>query len=236
MIHASGLYRSKGFYEWEMRILDAPSTSFDATYTDYDESFRGSGNMPKEIREGMYEIVDYLKSLRGDRQAPGHLTTQYINPSQIPDFKTTVWTDGIIEWTPDEESVSELTRHLNRRYGLDDDSAWWFTRYVSGCGMRCLELEDAAERLLEVFVDKSTRDVTLEGVDTSNTQWPQAYQRLLVKGDLNSLPTDSLLQLEKEMGERYDPFSSTMNDVGRQNAELIIRYTERRMNEERKHR
>ncbi len=227
MIHASKLYQSKGFYEWKMRLLDAPSTSFSVTYTDYDESFSGGGDMPHEIWDGMGEIVNYLKSLRGDRQAPGHLTTHYISPSEIPDFRTTVWTDGIIEWTPDEEGISELTRHLNRRYGFDDKSAWWVTRYVEGCGMRCLILSYNSERLMDVFVDKSTRDVTLEGVDTSSTNWPQAYQRLLVKGDLKGMPTDSLLLLEKEIGKRYDPFSKAMNDLERQNSELILRYTER---------
>lgn len=233
MIHASGLYRSKGFYEWKMMLLDAPTTSFHVTYTDYDESFSGSGDMPHEIWDGMREVVDYLKSLRGDRQAPGHLTTQYIDPSQIPDFRTTVWTDGIIEWTPDEDGISELTRHLNRRYGFDDESAWWVNRYVEGCGMRCLILSYSSERMMDVFVDKSTRDVTLEGADTSSTSWPQAYQRLLVKGDLSSLPTDSLLLLEKEIANRHDPFSSVMNDVERQNSELILRYTEWRMKKDR---
>ena len=216
-------------------ILDAATTDFHVTYTDPDESFSGSGNMPTEIRDGMHEVVNYLKSLRGDRQAFGHLTTTYYNnPSKIPNFNTTVWTDGIIEYVPDEGGIEELTSHLNARYGLDDESTYWVTKYVEGCGMRCLLLEVASERLLDVFVDKSTLGVTLEGADTHSSRWPQAYQRMLTKGDLESIPTDSLLMLEKELSHSNDTRTSIKNDLERQNAELIFRYTERRLKEARK--
>ena len=235
IIHATNLYQSKGYYEWKMMILDAATTDFHVTYTDPDESFGGSGNMPTEIRDGMHEVVNYLKSLRGDRQAFGHLTTTYYNnPSKIPNFNTSVWTDGIIEYVPDEGGIGELTSHLNARYGLDDESTYWVTKYVEGCGMRCLLLEVASERLLDVFVDKSTLSVTLEGADTHSSRWPQAYQRMLTKGDLESIPTDSLLMLEKELSHSNDTRTSIKNDLERQNAELIFRYTERRLKEARK--
>ncbi len=235
IIHATNLYQSKGFYEWEMRILDAPSSGFDVIYADAKESFRGSGNMPSEIWKGMYEVVDYLKSLRGDRQAFGHLTvTYYSNPYEIPNFKTTVWTDGIIEYTPDEGGFKELTNYLNARYGLDGESNYWVPKYVEGCGMRCLLLEISYKSLLEVFVDKSTAGVTLEGADTHSSNWPEAYQRMLTKGDLERLPTDSLLMLEREVTDSYDVHTSVKNDLERQNTEVIMRYTERRMNEIRK--
>lgn len=235
IIHATNLYQSKGFYEWEMRILDAPSSGFDVIYADAKESFRGSGNMPSEIWKGMYEVVDYLKSLRGDRQAFGHLTvTYYSNPYEIPNFKNTVWTDGIIEYTPDEGGFKELTDYLNARYGLDGESNYWVPKYVEGCGMRCLLLEISYKSLLEVFVDKSTAGVTLEGADTHSSNWPEAYQRMLTKGDLERLPTDSLLMLEREVTDSYDVHTSVKNDLERQNTEVIMRYTERRMNEIRK--
>ena len=234
IIHATKLYQSKGFYKWEMMLLDASTSDFSVTYTDPDESFSGSGNMPTEIRDGMYEVVSYLKSLRGDRQAFGHLTTTYDNPSEIPNFNTTVWTDGIIEYIPDDGGFGELTRFLNSRYGLDDKSTYWVTKYVEGCGMRCLLLEVASERLLDVFVDKSTLGVTLEGADTRSSHWPQAYQRMLTKGDLEKIPTDSLLMLEKEVTHSHDTHTSVKNDLEHQNTELILRYTERRMNEARK--
>ena len=235
IIHATNLYQSKGYYEWKMMILDAATTDFHVTYTDPDESFSGSGNMPSEIRDGMHEVVNYLKSLRGDRQAFGHLTTTYYNnPSKIPNFNTSVWTDGIIEYVPDEGGIGELTSHLNARYGLDDESTYWVTKYVEGCGMRCLLLEVASERLLDVFVDKSTLGVTLEGADTHSSRWPQAYQRMLTKGDLERIPTDSLLMLEKEVSHSYDTHTSIKNDLERQNTELIFRYTERRLKEARK--
>ena len=235
IIHATNLYQSKGFYKWEMMILDAPSTDFHVTYTDPDESFGGSGNMPTEIWDGMREVVNYLKSLRGDRQAFGHLTTTYYNnPSKIPNFNTTVWTDGIIEFVPDEGGIEELTSHLNARYGLDDESTHWVTRYVEGFGMRCLLLEDAYERLMDVFVDKSTLGVTLEGADTHSSRWPQAYQRMLTKGDLERIPIDSLLMLEKEVSHSHDTHSSVKNDLEHQNTELIHRYIERWMKEARK--
>ena len=232
IIHATNLYQSKGFYEWKMRILDAPSSGFNVTYTDDKESFSGSGNMPSEIRDGMHEVVNYLKSLRGDRQAFGHLTTTYYNnPSKIPNFNTSVWTDGIIEYVPDEGGIGELTSHLNARYGLDDESTYWVTKYVEGCGMRCLLLEVASERLLDVFVDKSTLGVTLEGADTHSSRWPQAYQRMLTKGDLERIPIDSLLMLEKEVSHSHNTIK---NDLERQNSEVIFRYTERRLKEARK--
>ena len=234
IIHATNLYQSEGFYKWEMMILDGAATDFHVTYTDPDESFGGSGNMPTEIWDGMREVVNYLKSLRGDRQAFGHLTTTYNNPSKIPDFNTTVWTDGIIEFVPDEGGLNELTSFLNDRYGLDDESAHWVTRYVEGCGMRCLLLEDAYERLMDVFVDKSTLGVTLEGADTHSSRWPQAYQRMLTKGDLEKIPTDSLLMLEKEISQSHDNHTSVKNDLERQNTELIHRYIERWMKEARK--
>lgn len=235
IIHATNLYQSKGFYEWEMRILDAPSSGFDVIYADAKESFRGSGNMPSEIWKGMYEVVDYLKSLRGDRQAFGHLTiTYYSNPYEIPNFKNTVWTDGIIEYTPDEGGFKELTDYLNARYGLDGESNYWVPKYVEGCGMRCLLLEISYKSLLEVFVDKSTAGVTLEGADTHSSNWPEAYQRMLTKGDLERIPTDSLLMLEREVTDSYDVHTSVKNDLERQNTEVIMRYTERRMNEIRK--
>lgn len=180
-------------------------------------------------------LLSYLKSLRGDRQAFGHLTSTYYNdPTKIPNLNTTVWTDGIIEYVPDEGGFKELIGYLNARYGMDNESAYWITKYVEGCGMRCLLLEDPYERLLEIFVDKSTLDVTLEGADTHSSRWPQAYQRMLTKGELERIPTDSLLMLEKEVSHSYDTHTSVRNDLERQNTELIIRYTERRMNEERK--
>ena len=232
IIHATNLYQSKGYYEWKMMILDAATTDFHVTYTDPDESFGGSGNMPTEIRDGMHEVVNYLKSLRGDRQAFGHLTTTYYNnPSKIPNFNTSVWTDGIIEYVPDEGGIEELTNHLNARYGLDDESTYWVTKFVEGCGMRCLLLEVASERLLDVFVDKSTLGVTLEGADTHSSRWPQAYQRMLTKGDLERIPIDSLLMLEKEVSHSHNTIK---NDLERQNSEVIFRYTERRLKEARK--
>ena len=234
IIHATNLYQSKGFYEWKMMILDGATTDFHVTYTDPDESFSGSGNMPTEIRDGMREVVNYLKSLRGDRQAFGHLTTTYTDPTKLPNFNTTVWTDGIIEYVPDEGGIMELISFLNARYGLDDESTRWVTRYVEGCGMRCLLLEVPHERLLDVFVDKSTLGVKLEGADTHSSRWPQAYQRMLTKGDLESIPTDSLLMLEKEVTHSYDTHNTVKNDLERQNTELILRYTERRMKEDRK--
>lgn len=234
IIHATNLYQSKGFYKWKMMILDAPSTDFYVTYTDPDESFGGSGDMPTEIWDGMYEVINYLKSLRGDRQAFGHLTSTYCDPSTIPNFNTTVWTDGIIEYVPEEGGFKELTSFLNARYGLDNESTYWVTKYVEGCGMRCLLLEVPNERLLDVFVDKSTLGVTLEVADTHSSRWPQAYQRMLTKGDLESIPTDSLLMLEKEISHSYDTHVSIKNDLECQNTELILHYTERRMNEARK--
>ena len=100
--------------------------------------------------------------------------------------------------------------------------------------MRCLLLEVPYERLLDVFVDKSTLGVKLEGADTHSSRWPQAYQRMLTKGDLESIPTDSLLMLEKEVTHSYDTHNTVKNDLERQNTELILRYTERRMKEDRK--
>lgn len=73
IIHATKLYQSKGYYEYKIPILDAPSTSFGTVYADYDESFDGSGDMPSNIWDGLNAVINYLKSLRDDRQAPGHL-------------------------------------------------------------------------------------------------------------------------------------------------------------------
>ena len=263
IIRATKLYQSKGFYESQFVLLDAPSTSFSASYTDYEESFSGSGQMPNEVWAGMRAVVDYLKGLRGDRQAFGHLTSDYsTSPRDIPDFTTTVWTDGIIEYIPDTVSFNELIHYLNGRYELKDDVSDWLVRYVSGNGLRCIEVVNNSERLLDVFVDKATLNVKQAGTDSLPGRWPQASQRLLTKGDLADIPTDSLELMLKEIDARYGGYfrendvqayfeaqpwykrdtgynsglynNHKLTDVERQNIELIGRYLEHRYAAERK--
>ena len=254
IIHATKLYQSKGFYEYQVRLLDAPSSSFDASYTDRSEDFSGSGDMPAEIWEGMGAVLNYLKSLRGGREAKGHMRTVYRLKSNEP-IRNTEWADGYISYLP-EDDVEELFQFLSRTYGFDYVADDWQLAYAEGSGQRSIIAINRTQEIYEVFIDKATEGNTLPDTDNLPGQWPQASQRLLTKADLAAVPTDSLSLMADEIYARhqcslrnkdhaayfqtqswYKPTwkhdSEDVTDVERQNYELIQGLISRRQLEAR---
>ena len=143
------------------------------------------------------------------------------------------------DYTPDESGFGELAEYLNGFYGLDDKSTKWNVNVVEGNGMRCLTVSTYFEtHMMEVFVDKSKLGVKLEDAEIKSDSWPQVSQRMLTRGDLDKIPTDSLLLLEKEIYNHYYPFNitSTSNDLEQQNANFISCYIEHRTKKERQNR
>ena len=215
IIHATKLYESKGNYKYDVMIMDAPSSSFHATYTDYKESFSGSGNMPSEIWKGMNKVVDYLKSLRGDREARGHMLTRYRMKSNDP-IKDTEWVDGDMSYLP-EDDPEELFVFLSAKYGFDFIRSDWQLAYAVGSGQRCIIAINQNQDIYDVFVDKATLGTTLP--DTEDL--PLTSQRVLTKTDLTDMTVEELRQMASELDGRRK--NKEMTDVERQNYELIQR-------------
>ena len=100
------MYRSKGFYESAVELLDAPSSSFAALFENPYEDIGGSGEMPDFLWEGISDIHRYFKSIVGDRKAEGHVDRIY-GAEGVTGMR---WTDGIHNYTTAKESVTELKR------------------------------------------------------------------------------------------------------------------------------
>lgn len=107
------LYRSKGFYESHIQVLDAPSASFSLHYDGDGEWYSGSGDWPKFVSEGVSAINTYLRSLVGDRKAPGHVDRIY-GGDDLPGM---CWTDGISSATTTDSDAKEL-KLLARRLAI----------------------------------------------------------------------------------------------------------------------
>ena len=201
IIHATKLYQSKGYYEYAVRILDAPSSSFDANYTDASESFSGSGDMPNEIWDGMGVVINYLKSLRAGREAKGHMRTIYRLDSISP-IRDSEWVDGNVSFLP-EDDMQELFEFLSGLYGFDYIADEWVLRYVEGSGQRCIVAVNIHHEIFDVFVDKATQGNTLPDTDDLPGLWPQTSQRVLTKSDIDHLPSDSLSLMADEIYARH---------------------------------
>lgn len=111
------MYRSKGYYESSVELLDAPSCSFSAFFEDPFEDIGGSGEMPDFLWEGISDINRYFKSIVGDRKAEGHVDRIY-GAEGVTGMR---WTDGIHHYTTAKESVTELKRATRGLTGNEDD-------------------------------------------------------------------------------------------------------------------
>lgn len=254
IIHTTKLYESKGYYEYEVRLLDAPSSGFDVMYADSKENFSGSGDMPNEIWDGMRAVINYLKSLRGGREAKGHLRTTYrLDSNEL--IRNTEWADGYISYLP-EEDLTEIFQFLSRSYGFDYFPSEWMLRYTEGSGQRSIIAINQRQEIFDVFVDKNTLGSLLPDTDNLPGLWPQTSQRLLTKADLAGIPSDSLSLMADEIYARhqcrvrnddheayfrtqswYKPSwkydNEDVTDVERQNFELIQMLINRRQLEAR---
>lgn len=210
IIHATKLYESKGYYKPEMLILDAPTTGFSVTYTDSKENFSGDGDMPDEIWKGMEAVVNYLKSLRGGREAKGHLATrEWLTSTEL--IKDTEWIDGGLIYKP-EDDAEELFRFLSQNYGFDYVRSEWELRLAEGSGQRCIILINYHQDIYDVFIDKATAGVKMVGTDDMPGRWPQTSQRVLTKSEIADMPTDSLALMADEIYARHYRRSPLRND------------------------
>lgn len=206
IIKATRLYESKGDYKSSMIVYDAPSTSFSVWYMDSKENFSGSGNMPREIRDGLHAVVDYLKSLRNGREAKGHLAmNRDLRSTEI--LKGTEWIDGNLVWKP-EEDVEEMFRFLSQLNGIDYVPGDWELQLAEGSGQRCVILYNREQEIFNVMIDKATAGVKVEDTDDVPGLWPQTAQRVLTNSEIDKLPTDSLLMMGEEIYLRHQRLSS----------------------------
>lgn len=219
IIHATKLYESKGDYKYDVMILDAPSSSFGVTYTNYKENFSGSGDMPGEIWKGMGEVISYLKSLRGGREARGHMRTIRRLDSNSP-IKGTEWVDGNLSYLP-EDDPDELFVFLSAKYGFDFVGEEWQLSYAEGSGQRCIIAINQRHSIYDVLVDKTTLGTTIPETDNE----PLTSQRVLTKSDLADKTEDELRQMAKDLYDRQKRREAT--DVEQQNHELIQRAIKR---------
>lgn len=206
IIKATKLYQSKGEYKRMMVVLDAPSTSFSASYSNSREDFSGSGDMPTEIWEGMGAVVDYLKSLRNGREAIGHMNTDDYLESTEP-IKGTEWVDGELSYLP-EDDVEELPRFQSKRYGFDYVPEEWEMWLAEGSGQRCIVVYNRNNNIFDVLSDKATLGVKIEGRENVAGRWPQTAQRVITKSEIENLPTDSLYLMAEEIYARHGRMSS----------------------------
>ncbi len=132
LVEKHKLYLSRGFYKPEFIVHDAPSAYFSVTFRKPYTSISGSGDIPKNIREGISAVNKYLRSLAGDRKAEGHVDRVY-NADSIAGMH---WTDGYRKVTTPENSEKPLklaVRQLSDSTAtINDLSKMGFTRFRDG--------------------------------------------------------------------------------------------------------
>ena len=224
IIHATKMYESKGYYKPRYVLLDAASSGFDVRYADSGEDFYGSGDVPGEIWSGVEVVVDYLKSLRGDREARGHMARQEYLMSTEP-IKGTEWIDGAFSYQAADDA-EELFRILSQRYGFGYVADEWELQFAEGNGQRCIVLINYQQDIFDVLIDKKTKGVTMADTDSL----PLASRRVLVKSEIEGLPTDSLKRMYDLIDARrsYIGAGVSLNDIEIQNPNLINALIQRR--------
>lgn len=224
IIRATKMYESKGDYKPKNKLLDAVSLWFSVRYADSSEDFDGSGAVPAEIWSGVDVVADYLKSLRGDRQARGHMEKlEYLESTEL--IKGTEWIDGAFSYLPGDDA-EELFRILSQRYGFEYVPDEWELCLAEGSGQRCIVLINDKQNIFDVLIDKKTKGVTMADSDSL----PLTSRRVLMKSEIEGLPTDSLKRMYDKLDARRSEIDNGvgMNDIERQNLDLIIGLIQRR--------
>lgn len=131
IIEQTRLYKADGFYKSEFIVHDAPSKSFSATFVNPANGKRAtvsaSGFYPQEIGSAISVVTDYLRSLVGDRKAPGHL--ERLADDKVPSGLTFV--DGELSFSPADGKIEDVCRHYCERFGIDDYHApSWSSQFV----------------------------------------------------------------------------------------------------------
>ena len=121
LISEHKLWKSKGYYKSPIRVLDAPTKSFSVRYTNFDDSFSASGDIPSSLNKGINAIVAYLNSLRGDRKAIGHFDRKWKDDDILK--SKAEWSNGEFKFIPGEEGISELYRYLSKTMGVEYNRA-----------------------------------------------------------------------------------------------------------------
>lgn len=215
MVIADKLYKSKGHYEGPdgIVVLDAPSKDFYARYEDREENFGASGWIPSEIREGIDHLTAYLKSLRGDRQAIGHIRINR-GEKRVPAGD---YTNGEIVFTPDEKGLGELYQFLAGKYGLEADAAKWSCATAEGSGFKGFIVTSG--HFMEVFSTTETAGHTIQPENVWDI-CPEASQRLMTRKDLASYDNEKLSAISDGIYSHYRGIEEP-TDLERQNLNLI---------------
>ena len=103
IISETQMWRYKGTYKFEGRLLDAPTSSFTVSYEDKEEIFWIDGEfVPKEPSSAMRILIRYLKSLRGNRDALGHVIAR---EGKLEVQEGSQWTNGDFRWICEENGI-----------------------------------------------------------------------------------------------------------------------------------
>lgn len=215
LILKSKLYKSEGHYKapGDFVVYDAPSTSFDAFYENREESFDAGGWIPSGIRDGIEEIYSYLKSLRGDRQAPGHVKIlRHVRAAPEGSF-----TNGEIVFTPDDAGIEELYQFLAKKYGIHYDYSDWNCDLAEGSGLRAIIIR--AGHFMEVFNDVKTAGHTVKP-DHVFDICPEVSQRLLTRADIAGFSSEKTHAITEAVRSHYS-VTENPTDVERQNLDMM---------------
>lgn len=203
IIGETKMWRHKGSYEFkgEHIILDAPKSTFTVGFDDKDETFWIDGNfVPKEARHSMDILIRYLKGLRGNREARGHLIAREF-PLEVEEG--TQWTNGEFRWTCEEAGVDELLSYLCEKYGEAYNREEWKLHRLGGSGFEAIQVSNSARWLEEVLVSERTKNHVIRQEEEIHGRWPETARRLITHHDLDALPTDSVQIMCDEIHARY---------------------------------
>lgn len=212
------LYKAEGHYKapGDMVVLDAPTSTFDLYYKDPQELYTAGGWIPSEISKGIRAISEYLYGLRGDRQAIGHLDIIRHAPS---DPEPGDYTNGVIDFTPDENGIEELYKYLAGKLGVAYDESDWDYSLAKGSGFKALIVYNERESYMDIFNEKTTIGHAIQTDGNLKSKYPQASQRLLTRKDLAEYDNDTLTQICQEVMDRYD-YRKQPSDLEQQNLKL----------------
>ena len=153
------LYRSKGYYESDIQVLDAPSSSFSILFEEPYQDISGGGDMPDFLWEGISVIHSYFKSIVGDRKAEGHVDRIY-GAEGVTGMH---WTDGIHSYTTPKESVTVLKRAARGLTGDDETEpdGMGFSRFHDG-DQHFVLIHDYQQHYTRLFYSFDGKDVSRE--------------------------------------------------------------------------
>lgn len=203
IINETEMWRHKGTYnfEGEARLLDAPKSSFTVGYEDKEETFWIDGNfVPNEASSAMEILIRYLKSLRGNRDALGHVIAR---EGKLEVQEGSQWTNGDFRWICDEKGIDELLSYLCQKYHEAYHREEWRLHHISGSGFEAIQVSNASRWLKEVLVSESTENHMVRTDEEIPGRWPETARRLITHKDLDSLPTDSVQIMCEEIRARY---------------------------------